>query len=64
MTKEPVVVRCRGLVKPGQLSFAIARAVSSDGLSLLDYRNGLCLFPRTVIRQFNSEPSNAFLANV
>ena len=61
MTIENVVVHCKGIFQPGQLSVAIGRAVSSDGLSLVDHRKGPCLLPRTVIRQFYSEPINAFL---
>jgi len=61
MTIEHVVVHCKGIVQPGQLSVASGRAVPSDGLSLVDCRKELCLLPRNVIRQFYSEPSSAFL---
>lgn len=61
MTLEHVVVHCKGIFQPGQLSVAIGRAVSSNGLSLLDYKKGLCLLPKSVISKFYKEESCAFL---
>ena len=49
MTMECVVVHCDGIFLPGQLSVAIGRAKSSEGLQVLNYRKGLCPQPKTAV---------------
>lgn len=57
MTFDNVVVHCNGVFEPGQLSVAIGRVSSSEGLSLTGYRKGLYFQPKSMISQFYGVPS-------
>ncbi|XP_060601956.1 uncharacterized protein LOC132755165 [Ruditapes philippinarum] len=61
MTLENVVVNCTGIFQPGQFSVAIGRAVSSNGLQLLNYRKGICYLPKAVVSDFYKTESCQFL---
>ena len=42
MTLKGVIVSCDDILQQGQLSVAIGRATSIDGLQLIGYKEGLC----------------------
>ncbi|MEW8544677.1 MAG: hypothetical protein AB2693_14215, partial [Candidatus Thiodiazotropha sp.] len=60
MTLDYVCLHCDGIFESGQLSVAISRAVSSEGLQLLNYRKGLCPQPKGVVTSFYRLPSDPF----
>ena len=52
MTLDKVIVHCEEIFQAGQLSVAIGRATSVNGLQLKGYRKGLCIAPDNCIHQF------------
>ncbi|KAK3108203.1 hypothetical protein FSP39_003146 [Pinctada imbricata] len=42
MTSRSVVVNCENCINPGQVGVGIGRAVSSDGLCVLNFKKSLC----------------------
>ena len=56
MTLKSFIVPCDNILQKGQLSVAIGRATSIDGLQLIGYKEGLCKRPDECILQFYNSP--------